>query len=168
MSICVRKEETNDIEGIHRVTEAAFLNAPHTDHTEQFIVEALRNSDVLVISLVAEDAGKIIGHVAVSPVSISDGSQGWFGLGPISVNPTNQGVGIGSELMRAALAELENIDANGCVLLGDPGFYKRFGFEPVEHLVFPGVPPEYFQAVAFKGSYPHGEVAYHESFTAKG
>lgn len=168
MSISIRKEKNIDVEKIYEITEAAFLNAPHTDHAEQFIVNALRNSGALAISLVAEDAGKVIGHVAVSRVSISDGSEGWFGLGPISVHPAAQRSGVGSKLMKKALAALKNINANGCVLLGDPSFYKRFGFEPIESLVLPGVPPEYFQALVFKGSLPRGEVSYHESFSVKG
>lgn len=167
MSIIIRKEQYSDIQRIHEVTVAAFLDAPHTDHTEQFIVKALREAGVLTISLVAEDAGVIVGHVALSPVVVSDGSDGWFGLGPISVEPAAQGRGIGSQLMHAALAELKHINANGCVLLGDPGYYERFGFQPVDGLVLPGVPTEYFQAVLLHGSYPQGIVTYHEGFTAQ-
>lgn len=167
MNISIRKEQSRDIRRIHEVTVAAFLNAPHTSHTEQFIVNALRDSGALSISLVAENGGRIVGHVALSPVVISDGSEGWYGLGPISVNPDAQGVGTGSELMHAALKELKNINAKGCVLLGDPGYYHRFGFKPVDGLVLPGVPPEYFQAVLLQGAYPQGEVAYHEAFSAR-
>ncbi|MEH6588581.1 MAG: N-acetyltransferase, partial [Halioglobus sp.] len=127
MSINIRLEESSDIQSIHKVTVAAFLHAPHTGHTEQFIVKALRDSGALTISLVAEDSAQIVGHVALSPVTISDGSNGWYGLGPISVIPYEQGKGIGSKLMNAALAELKNLNANGCVLLGDPNFYHRFG-----------------------------------------
>lgn len=168
LSIIVRKEKDDDIVKIHEVTIAAFLDAPHTNHAEQFIVKALRDSGALSISLVAEDAGRIVGHVALSPVVISDGSNGWFGLGPISVEPSEQGKGIGSQLMRVALTELGNIKANGCVLLGDPGYYKRFGFKPIDGLVLPDVPPEYFQANLLQGTYPRGEVTYHESFSTAG
>ncbi|MFX5522399.1 N-acetyltransferase, partial [Acinetobacter baumannii] len=78
---------------LHALTEAAFRNAAHSSHTEQFIVDALRARGELSVSLVAEMDGKVIGHVAVSPVTISDGSTGWFGLGPISVLPAWQGQG---------------------------------------------------------------------------
>ena len=168
MNISIRKEKPGNIQSIHEVTVAAFLEALHTDHTEQFIVKALRDSGSLSISLVAEDAGKIVGHVALSPVTISDGADGWYGLGPISVLPDEQGKGIGSELMITAIRELKNLKANGCVLLGDPNYYHRFGFKPVDGLVFPDVPPEYFQALMFQGNYPQGTVAYHESFSAQG
>ena len=168
MSINIRLERSSDIQNIHEITVAAFLNAPHTDHTEQFIVKALRYSGALTISLVAEDSTKIIGHVALSPVTISDGSKGWYGLGPISVTPSEQGNGIGSKLMHEALAELKNLKANGCVLLGSPNYYRRFGFEPIDGLVLPDVPPEYFQAHLLQGIHPKGTVAYHESFSAQG
>lgn len=168
MSISIRKEQSSDAQGINEVTVAAFLEAPHTDHTEQFIVKALRESGALSISLVAEDEGNIIGHVALSPVTISDGAESWYGLGPISVLPNNQSKGIGSKLINTAIQELKNIQAKGCVLLGDPNYYHRFGFKPREGLVLPGVPSEYFQALLFQGNLPKGIVTYHESFSAKG
>lgn len=168
MSINIRKEQPGDVQSIHEVTVAAFLEAPHTDHTEQFIVKALRESGALSVSLVAEEEGHIVGHVALSPVAISGGADRWYGLGPISVLPKHQGQGIGSKLMNAAIQELKNVNANGCVLLGDPDYYHRFGFKPAEGLVLPGVPPEYFQALLLQGRSPQGTVTYHEAFSAKG
>jgi putative acetyltransferase len=168
VSINIRLEKPSDIATIHQVTATAFLNAPHTDHTEQFIVDALRDSGALSVSIVAEDSAKIVGHVALSAVTITDGSVDWYGLGPISVIPTEQSKGIGSALMHAALKELNNLNANGCVLLGDPGFYRQFGFEPIEGLVLADVPAEYFQAVLLQGVRPTGAVTYHEAFLAKG
>ncbi|MBV1959701.1 MAG: N-acetyltransferase [Pseudomonadales bacterium] len=167
MNIKIRKEKPEDIEQIHDLTVAAFLDAEHADHTEQFIVKALRNSGVLTVSLVAEEAGQIIGHVALSPVTISNDARDWYGLGPISVLPARQGKGIGSQLMRVAISELRSLGANGCVLLGDPGYYFRFGFKPIDGIVLPDVPAEYFQVLLLKGSYPQGTVSYHESFSAQ-
>lgn len=168
LDIQIRDENQLDVEEIHRVIELSFNNAPHTDHTEQFIVEALRRSEALSVSLVAESNGKVIGHIAISPVRISDGSAGWFGLGPVSVLPERRGQGVGAKLMRSALADLEANDAAGCVVLGDPQYYGRFGFKVIEGLVFPGVPEEYFQALSFDGGFAQGEVAYHEAFAAQG
>lgn len=168
MDIEIRNESASDVAHIHRVTEQAFLNALHTDHTEQFIVQALRKSEALTISHVAEVSGKIVGHVAISPVKISDGATGWFGLGPISVLPEFQGRGAGSKLMESSLAALEAIGAAGCVVLGDPDYYGRFGFKVVEGLVFPGAPAEYFQALSFNDKFPCGEVSYHEAFSVQG
>lgn len=168
MNIEVSNEKSGDEAKIHQVTEQAFLGAPHTDHTEQFIVDALRHAGALTISQVAKAGGEIVGHVAISPVTISGGVTGWFGLGPISVLPEFQGLGIGSKLMQSSLAALEGMGASGCVVLGDPGYYGRFGFTVVDGLVFPGVPAEYFQALSFSDEFPKGEVSYHEAFSAKG
>lgn len=166
MNITIRDETAADIPVIEALTQAAFLNAAHSSHTEQFIVNQLRKAQQLSLSLVAEDQQQIVGHVAVSPVRISSGDTGWYGLGPISVCPDKQGLGIGSMLMHAALQRLKALGAEGCVLLGDPNYYARFGFKPISGLVLPGVPQEYFQAVSFTGTFPQGEVAYHDAFNA--
>lgn len=167
MTLTIRPELQSDIPSIHVLTEAAFLNAPHTAHTEQFIVDALRNAGALSLSLVAEDDGVIVGHVAISPVAISDGAPDWYGLGPISVAPECQRRGIGSRLMVDVLQRLKEMGACGCVLVGDPAFYTRFGFKPGNNLVYPEVPLEYFQAISFGQSAPQGIVKFHEAFSAK-
>ncbi|RGD91176.1 GNAT family N-acetyltransferase [Acinetobacter sp. SWAC57] len=166
MNIIIRDEQPKDIEAIDTLTRAAFLNAEHTSHTEQFIVNSLRKSGQLTISLVAVENGEIVGHVAISPVSISTGATGWYGLGPISVCPTKQGLGIGSQLILASLEKLKQVGAKGCVLLGDPNYYHRFGFRSYLELVLPGVPSEYFQALSFNGEIPQGVVSYHDAFNA--
>lgn len=168
MNILTRKESPADLTAIEEVTVAAFLNATHTSHTEQFILNALRQSGQLSVSLVADENGAVIGHVAVSPVAVSDGTSGWYGLGPVSVVPQRQGQGVGGQLVERALRELHQLGAAGCVVLGDPNYYSRFGFNAEPSLVLPGVPPEYFQAIAFAGLLPTGEVSYHESFAAQG
>lgn len=166
MNILIRNEQPEDIDSITQLTEAAFEQAEHTSHTEQFIVTALRNAQQLSVSLVAVENGEIIGHVALSPVTVSSGARGWYGLGPISVRPDRQGQGIGAALMNAALDALRQLGAAGCVLLGDPGYYGRFGFEAHPGLELPGVPAEYFQALAFAGEVPTGTVTYHQAFEA--
>jgi putative acetyltransferase len=168
MNTVIRPEAPSDVAAIHAVTVAAFLDAPHAAHTEQFIVEALRKAGALSISLVAEQAGEVVGHVALSPVSISDGSADWYGLGPISVRPEFQGRGIGSQLMHTAMGLLRQRGAAGCVLVGDPAYYARFGFKPEPSLVLPGVPPEYFQALRFGRTLTNGVVTFHEAFSASG
>ncbi|MET0989003.1 MAG: N-acetyltransferase [Steroidobacteraceae bacterium] len=167
MPLNIRPETEADIDAIDAVTIAAFLNAPHTDHAEQFIVKALRKAGALSISLVAEFDGCVVGHVAVSPVSISDGAAGWFGLGPISVSPERQGKGIGSRLMLEALRRLEERGGAGCVLLGDPDYYERFGFRSEAELVLPDVPHRYFQALVLDGPLPGGVVTYHAAFSVR-
>ncbi|MFD2645033.1 GNAT family N-acetyltransferase [Pseudomonas japonica] len=166
MNIKIRNEHVEDIDTITRLTTAAFEHEEHSSHTEQFIVNALRRSEQLSISLVAVENDRIIGHVAISPVRVSSGASGWFGLGPISVWPDRQGQGIGSALMKAALAELQRLGGIGCVVLGDPGYYGRFGFKAHPGLELPGIPHEYFQAQAFAGELATGIVQYHEAFEA--
>src|SRR5512135_3448560 len=168
MRFRIRAEAPQDFAAIEAVTIAAFLNAPHTSHTEQFIVGALRNSGRLSVSLVADHNGTVIGHIALSPVVISNGATHWFGLGPISVAPEHQCQGVGANLVQHALAELRRLGASGCVVLGDPEYYARFGFKVEPSLVLTGVPSEYFQALSFGGPLPSGTVSYHESFAAQG
>lgn len=168
MGIRIRQETPSDIAAIEAVTVAAFLHAEHADHTEHRIVDALRRAGRLSVSLVADDDGVVIGHVAMSPVTISDASTGWHGLGPLSVVPERQGQGVGAMLAEQALGDLRRLGAAGCVVLGEPAYYARFGFRPVPSVSLPGVPPRYFQALSFNGSFPHGTVAYHESFATQG
>jgi putative acetyltransferase len=167
MAMQIRPETPADVTAITALTAAAFLNAPHTSHTEQFIVNALRAAGQLRVSLVAAEGATLLGHVALSPVTLSDGSTGWYGLGPISVAPAHQGQGIGSALMQQALAALQTLGAAGCVLLGDPGYYARFGFAPQPGLVLDGVPPEYFMALCLGGMLPQGSVQFHAAFEAR-
>ncbi|MEO4048249.1 N-acetyltransferase [Pseudomonas sp. CAU 1711] len=167
MPLTIRPERPGDTCAIEALTIAAFRDAPHSDHTEQFIVSALRAAGALSLSLVAEEADAILGHVALSPVSISSGATGWFGLGPISVAPERQGQGIGTRLMHEALDTLRTQGAAGCVLLGDPAYYRRFGFRPEPELVLADVPAEYFQALSFGQPLPRGMVTYHQAFAAQ-
>jgi len=163
----IRPEVASDAGAIEAVTVAAFKHVAHSGHTEQFIIRELRRSGVLSVSLVAEDNGAVVGHVAVSPVVVSDGATGWYGPGPISVAPAHQGRGVGTRVMEHALAALRALAANGCVVLGEPGYYSRFGFTAQPSMVLPGVPPAYFQATSFNGSLPSGEVSYHAAFAAE-
>lgn len=166
MNLTIRNEQAADIDAISALTAAAFEHAEHSSHTEQFIVNALRRSGQLSVSLVAVHNNEIIGHVAISLVTVSSGATGWFGLGPISVGPDCQGQGVGSALMEAALAELRRLGGVGCVVLGEPGYYGRFGFKAEPGLELPGVPQEYFQAVSFGDEMPSGTVKYHAAFEA--
>ncbi len=96
--IVIRNETDDDARVITEVTVAAFRTLAVSSHREQFIIEALRAADALTVSLLAELNGQVAGHIAFSPVTISDGSTTWFGLGPISVFPELQRQGIGKGL----------------------------------------------------------------------
>lgn len=166
--IAIRSETNDDIGAITEVTIAAFRTLEISNHTEQFIIEALRAAKALTVSLVAEIGGRVIGHIAFSPVTISDGTRDWYGLGPVSVLPGYQRQGIGKALIREGLSRLKGMHARGCCLVGHPEYYRAIGFENVSSLVHPGVPPEVFLALSFDGHTPRGEVAFHEGFHADG
>lgn len=162
----IRNASLSDAAAIEAVVVAAFRDAPHTSHTEHIIVRELQKGDKLAVSLVAEDDSDVIGHVAISPVAISDGAADWYGLGPVAVLPERQNQSIGTLLIQRALEDLRALGAAGCVVLGEPGYYARFGFNAEPSLVLPGVPAEYFQAVSFDGSMPSGQVSYDDAFGA--
>lgn len=160
----LRQEGEGDVDAIRTLTETAFRTAPHADGTEHLIIDRLRAAGALTLSLVAEADGRVVGHVAFSPITLSDGSADWYGLGPISVDPAHQGKGIGGKLIQQGLARLKALGAAGCVLLGDPAYYSRFGFVSDGRLTLDGVPPEYFMHVAFSPVYGGGTVTYHPGF----
>ena len=111
---------------------------------------------------------QVVGHIVFSPATISGRSQGWYGVGPVSVTPPRQRQGIGKALVLEGLRLLRQSGAQGCVLVGDPGYYQRFGFRNIPQLVLEGVPQEYFLALPLGTDIPHGEVEFHEGFKARG
>ncbi len=162
----IRPERVEDVDAIRVLTTAAFRGKEYSSQTEAAIVDALREAGALTLSLVAVDENEIVGHVAFSPVTINGEGSGWYGLGPVSVRPDRQRQGTGQALITDGLARLEHLNAAGCVLLGDPAYYHRFGFRTDPALQLPGVPPQYFQTLAFTPVSPQGTVAYHPGFDA--
>jgi putative acetyltransferase len=161
----IRPETSKDYAAITQVTLAAFTGKFSDNPTEHLIVMGLRDANALALSLVAETDEQIVGHVAFSVVTINGEDQGWYGLGPISVQPDLQKQGIGSKLIQAGLAQLRAMGAQGCVLEGDPNYYNRFGFKSYPHLIYKGAPaPQYFMAHPFYDAVPQGEVDYHPAF----
>lgn len=163
----IRKEVPSDIKAITRVTIEAFKMLPVSNQTEQYIIKALRAAGALTLSLVAEIAGRIVGHIAFSPVTISDGAKDWYGLGPISVLPGFQKQGIGKALVNEGVSLLKEMGGRGCALMGDPNYYKRFGFHNFPELLYEGVPQEFFLALPFTEEVPQGSVVFHKGFLAK-
>jgi len=166
--IAIRNETDADVAAITEVTIAAFKTLEISNHTEQLIIKALRAAKALTVSLVAELNGRVIGHIAFSPVSISDGTQNWYGLGPLSVLPEYQRKGIGRALIQEGLSRLKGLNAKGCCLVGQPEYYRKVGFKNIPRLVHEGVPPEVFLALCFDGNSPQGTVTFHEGFKADG
>lgn len=165
MDILLRPEKPADYEAITQLTCAAFTSHSYQP-TEHFIVLGLREADALSLSLVAEAEGRIVGHVAFSKVTITGEDLSWHGLGPISVQPALQKLGIGSKLIHDGLSRIRDMGAKGCVVLGSPPYYQRFGFHPCPGLIYEGAPaPEYFMALPFNNDEtPKGNVEYHRAF----
>lgn len=168
MDVLIRDETAADYDAIADVTRLAFSAMEISNHTEQFIVEALRAAEALTVSLVAEVDGDVVGHIAFSPVAITDGSEDWYGLGPVSVHPDLQRRGIGKALIHEGLSRVKDLGAKGCCLVGHPDYYRQFGFDNVAGLVVEGVPADVFFARSFDGSTPQGEVVFHDAFQADG
>lgn len=160
----IRPEQTADVDSIGGLITRAFANHPHSDRSEARIVAALRTAGALTLSFVAIEDAAIVGHVAFSPVTLSDGTREWYGLAPVSVEPACWRRGFGSALVRSGLAALAQRGAAGCVVFGDPAYYRRFGFRACEGLVHRGGPPALFQALAFRGVIPQAVVEYHRAF----
>ena len=166
--IIIRNEVDADVDAITEVTVAAFKTLEVSNHTEQFIIEALRANNALTVSLIAEVDGHVVGHVAFSPVTISDGTQNWYGLGPVSVLPEHQRKGIGKSLILEGISRLKGLNAKGCCLVGHPDYYMKLGFKNLSGLVHEGVPQEVFLGMSFDGQIPQGTVNFHDGFKADG
>lgn len=166
MPMHIRPEAPGDAAAIAGVVERAFATHPLSTHTEQTIVRSLREAGALSVSLVAEQDRRVVGHIAFSAVRIGDGAPGWYGLGPLAVEPALQRQGIGTALVEAGLERLRALAAAGCVVVGSPAYYGRFGFG-ASGLTYPGVPARNVMARVFAGKAPSGEVAYHAAFDSE-
>jgi putative acetyltransferase len=160
----IRFERPADAAAISELTTSAFKSTAHASGTEALIVERLRAVTVLTTSLVAIEDNDVIGHVACSPVTIKPDQVGWYGLGPVSVRPDRQRLGVGQALIRAALQDLRSQGAAGCVLLGDPAYYHRFGFVSDPALTYRSGRSRYFQSLVLGGPPAIGDVSFHPSF----
>ncbi len=160
----IRPERPQDAATIRALTDAAFKGMAFSDQTEAKVIEGLRAAGALTLSLVATEGDDILGHVAFSPVTINAEAGDWYGLGPVSVWPDRQRAGIGQALIRDGLQRLRLLGAGGCVLLGAPAYYSRFGFESDPELYEVGAPPGAFQRLSLSGARPRGEVRFHPAF----
>ena len=164
----IRPEHPNDIAEIKALIWAAFKPVTYSDDTEADIVDMLRDDAALSLSLVAEKDGEILGHIAFSPVTIAGKPSAWLGLGPLAVLPKHQNTGIGSALVKAGLAQIKQQTQShaimGCVVLGNPDYYGRFGFQQHPDLRFADAPVKSFLALPFTDHTPSGETIYHKAF----
>lgn len=165
-SVTIRPERPEEAEAIGRLITEAFLTAKRADGTEAAIVDRLRTAGALTVSLVAEEGGEIAGHVALSPVTLDGRVGGWYGLGPLAVRLESRRRGIGAALVRAGLERLREAGAAGCLLVGDPAYYTRFGFASRAGLILPGVPAGVTLALPFTepAEAATGTIAFHAAF----
>lgn len=163
----IRPEQPGDVDAIHRLNEEVFGQPG-----EAILVDALRENGALSYSIVAVENEAIVGHLALSPVTITDKnlSHDAIGLGPMAVKPDHQNQGIGSKLIRYWLDKFDVEKYNLVVVLGHPNFYSKFGFAPSK--VFnirweQDVPDEVFMVKELKQgalSAINGIVKYHPAF----
>lgn len=162
----IRAEYAGEAQAIDDLTARAFDGMAHSGGNEARIVQRLRHDGDLFLSLVAVLNRAIAGHVAFSPVEIDGAGGGWYGLGPISVQPELQRNGIGSALVTEGLARLKDAGASGCVLIGDPKFYARFGFISDGQLKYKDVPDRYVQWLSFGNAKAAGQILFSPGFDA--
>jgi len=162
--LIIRGEKTSDIETIAEVAKSAFEDHSFSQQTEHLIIDDLRAAGALTMSLVAEIDGWVVGHIAFSPVTISDGTSNWHGLGPVSVLPEYQGRRIGTALVNRGLALLRSMSSKGVALVGLPTYFNRFGFKNHPRLIHEGTPQEVFLAKSLVERMPSGTVEFHQAF----
>ena len=162
--IAIRPESPTDVDAIREINIAAFRVHPVSHQTEHLIVDALRESGALEVSLVAHLGERAVGHIAFSRAQVGSSDECYL-LGPVAVLPDSQGNGIGSALVSAGFGELRLRGAAGCVLVGDPGFYERFGFRSLPGLTYEGVPGEYVLGLSFGADSPLGQIHANEAFS---
>ncbi|SKA30800.1 GNAT family N-acetyltransferase [Consotaella salsifontis] len=159
----IREEKASDAALLRALVARAFRTMPYSRHNEATLLADLRRAGALAPSLVAEEDGVLLGQIAFSPALIG-GRAGWLAMGPIAVEPRFQRQGIGSALVREGLRRLAERGDEGCVLVGDPAFYGRFGFRPVSSVVVDGVPEAFVLVLPLQDRMPSGEVGFHPAF----
>lgn len=165
----IRSEQIKDQQEIEQMILAAFKDHPHQDPEkgtiEHLIVNNLREAEALSLSLVMELEGQLIGHIAFSRISIDGQDLNWFVMAPVSVLPNYQNQGVGSQLIQEGLTKLLESGAEGCIVIGDPQYYERFGFHHLHDLIVDGIPSEYCMVKALNAlNQPEGEVGFHPGF----
>lgn len=159
MGLVVRDEEPGDVPLIREVVTAAFGQALEAD-----LVDRLRTDGDAVTSLVAIEDGRLAGHLMLSKMTAPFAA---LGLAPVSVAPDRQRSGIGSTLIRAALERARAEDWAAVFVLGDPAYYRRFGFDPALAAGFESVyAGPYLMALALKDLLPAttGRIDYAPTF----
>jgi putative acetyltransferase len=162
----VRPEESKDHAAVHAVNASAFETP-----AEANLVDVLREEAHPIVSLVAEDDGKVVGHILFSPVTLS-GHKALkiMGLAPMAVMPAHQGEGFGSALVKAGLEMCKELGFGAVIVLGHRGYYPRFGFTPAVNYGIGceyDVPADVFMAMELQPGYlrgTNGIIKFHPAF----
>jgi putative acetyltransferase len=172
--VVIRLEHDGDHAAVAEVLRAAFVK--HPDEVADF-VERIRASEQFIpeLALVAEDSSGVIAHVMLSWVGVEGGSRPRIlNLTPMSVRPDRQRMGVGTQLIRDALARAEAAGEPAVMVEGIPGYYPRFGFESAGALGFvaphPKIPDDAFMLKRLPGYDPDlaGRIVYTAAFDALG
>ena len=166
IDVIIRPERHDDFVAIGEVVRAAFSGKPYADGDEAELVEKLRRENALCVSLVAELDSAVVGQVAFSPAQAADSTQRWYALGPVAVLPVHQGTGIGSKLVRAGLQAIAESGATGCILVGDPRYYVRFGFRLSPSNAPVGESTEFFMVKLLGHQQPAGPISFHAALNS--
>ncbi len=167
MRIKIRPETEDDCPAIEALTQTNFREARYGWADAADALARMRERGDLALSLVATNMDRaVIGHIGFSPVTVSDGTAGWYDLGPLSVMPTRQRTGIGGSLVVRGVAEMRALGARGILVLGDPAYYSRFGFQPIDNLTVQGLPAEWLLALSFEDPLPTGSVTLSAAYFA--
>jgi putative acetyltransferase len=148
--IRVRPEEPADVAAIRSVVAAAFTTADTSVTVEPGLIEELRDCDAWLpaLSIVGERDGEVVAHALLSRVTVEPGGVPALVLGPVAVRPADQNTGLGTAAVRAALDAARDSGERLVLVLGEPSYYRRFGFAPTTALTSPYSGSEHWQSLA--------------------
>ncbi len=163
----ISPEREQDRAEVHRLNAAAFESDNEAD-----LVDALREQAAPLISLVAREAGEVVGHILFSPVTLANDADALImGLAPMAVAGKMRGRGVGSALARAGIDACRQLGAGAVVVLGHPDYYPRFGFRPACEFGLDSeydVPDDVFMALELVPGFldgRRGTIRYHAAFS---
>lgn len=162
--LSIRVELSEDAPKIDRLLQMAYHQSPCRHNNEDRIISSLREDNAIELALVAHYGSDIIGYVAFSKITVDLKDLGWCAMAPIAVNPKFQGKGLGSRLITTAIDKLFVKGLKGVVVLGELGFYERFGFNDEHGLCVLGRDSRYVLAQSFDDRLPTGDIQFHYGF----
>ena len=158
----IRSATARDRRAIRLVEEHAF-----GQQAEAGLVDALVEAGEVVVELIAEEEGQIVGHILFSRLYVDDGGTLFsaVALAPLAVEPSFHGTGIGGALVREAHIKLRYAGEKLAVVLGEPAYYGRFGYAHERAAKFASAyQSEALQALAWGDAPETGQLVYSSAF----